>query len=151
MVRNSWNIADIEFVWWVGGWWVVSGHFRVKPNFCYVRLSWVGVVKIKLSINKFCLILIWNMHLMDQKWTLNKTFFILTLDTLIVFLVINKLWLNWATLGICLKKNSKFPLRHNNCNIWLLLTLWYAILVMLNIPWIVAQWREYSKEDFLNN
>ena len=38
-VSNSWDIADIEFVWWVG--WVggVQSHFIVKPNLV-LRLGW---------------------------------------------------------------------------------------------------------------
>ena len=42
-VSDSWDITDIEFVWWVGGWGVQS-HFHVKPNFGWIvvelTLSW---------------------------------------------------------------------------------------------------------------
>ena len=34
-VSNSWDIADIEFLWW----WVVQSHFIVKPNLA-LRLDW---------------------------------------------------------------------------------------------------------------
>ena len=39
-VSNSWDIADIEFLWWVCG-WSSQSHFLVKPNRCVeVRLGW---------------------------------------------------------------------------------------------------------------
>ena len=34
-VSNSWDIAEIEFLWWVG----VQSHFMVKPNLV-LRLGW---------------------------------------------------------------------------------------------------------------
>ena len=40
-ISNSWDIADIEFVWWGGvGGWGLQRHFHVKPNRCVeVRLG----------------------------------------------------------------------------------------------------------------
>ena len=37
-ISNSWDIVDIEFMWWV--WRMVHTHFIVKLNIGYVRLSW---------------------------------------------------------------------------------------------------------------
>ena len=44
-VSNSWDIANIEFLWWgVGGGGVVCKViFMSNPTFGYVRLSWVVV------------------------------------------------------------------------------------------------------------
>ena len=46
-VSNSWDIADIEFLWWWvggGGLGVLQSHFHVKPNFRWIvvelMLSW---------------------------------------------------------------------------------------------------------------
>ena len=47
-VSNSWDIADIEFLWWVG----MHSHFHVKPNHCVevvLRLGW-GFDNIKTSV-----------------------------------------------------------------------------------------------------
>ena len=46
---NSWDIADIKFVWWVG----VQSHFHVKPSFCYVRLSWIVVELGSWQLNSY--------------------------------------------------------------------------------------------------
>ena len=51
-VSNSWDITDIEFVWWGG----LQSHFHVKPNFRWIvvelTLSW-GFDNIK--VNQSCL------------------------------------------------------------------------------------------------
>ena len=40
-VSDIWNISVVFIV--VGGLWGVQSRFRVNPNCCYVRLSWVVV------------------------------------------------------------------------------------------------------------
>ena len=34
-ISNSWDIADIELLWWWVGWGLQS-NFRVKPNLCWI-------------------------------------------------------------------------------------------------------------------
>ena len=51
LFSNSWYIADIEF--FLVGWGGVQSHFRVKPKYCYVRLSlsYVGEIFPDLNTN----------------------------------------------------------------------------------------------------
>ena len=45
-ISNSWDIGNIEFLWWGGGWGggvVCKVIFMSNPTLGYVRLSWVAV------------------------------------------------------------------------------------------------------------
>ena len=44
-MSNSWDIADLELSGVMVGGWVDQSDFGVKPNFCYVRLSYGFVIR----------------------------------------------------------------------------------------------------------
>ena len=83
-VSNSWDIANIEFVWVVVG--GVQSHFHVQPP-TTLRLGcrWVGVVTIsfqELGVNCYTML---PYHALPVKLEMQSTFFALKQELMHVF------------------------------------------------------------------